>query len=317
MLKRLRRRRRPLDLRLFECSERIGGRLFSVTPPDMPHLHAELGGMRCLDDQPVVADLVDHLGLPTALFPVDEPQNLVHLRQRRFLQSQWDDPQVVPYDLPAAIRGMTPDEARCRSSSASSPAPPPWTTRRGTRSSRQRRPTAGTSTTSGSGTRCSTRSGKRAGRSSTTASATARSWPTSTASRPWRRRWRTSSAPPRRSTGTCPTATRPCPRNSSGGSRRRAGGSISTTRYAGSTGARPTGRRCWSSASPSGPGADRSGSGRATSSWRCPNARSSCWTRTASSSPATSSCPTSAPSSRGRPPSSSSATTGRGGRTSV
>ncbi|UUN31075.1 FAD-dependent oxidoreductase [Streptomyces sp. FIT100] len=112
ILSRLRRRRRgPLDVRLFEGSERIGGRLFSVTPPGMPHLHAELGGMRYLDNQPVVADLVDHLGLRTDLFPVDEPQNLVYLRGHRFTQGQWGDPQAVPYDLPASIRGKSPDDA--------------------------------------------------------------------------------------------------------------------------------------------------------------------------------------------------------------
>ena len=77
----------------------------------MPHLHAELGGMRYLDNQPVVADLVEHLGLPTDPFPVDEPQNLVYLRRHRFTQAQWNDPAVVPYDLPAAIRGKSPDDA--------------------------------------------------------------------------------------------------------------------------------------------------------------------------------------------------------------
>ncbi|WP_179332594.1 flavin monoamine oxidase family protein [Streptomyces sp. Tue6028] len=111
-LKKLRRSGRgPLRVHLFEGSERVGGRLFSVTPPGMPHLHAELGGMRYLDNQPVVADLVDHLGLPTDPFPVDEPQNLVYLRRHRFTQAQWNDPTVVPYDLPAAIRGKSPDDA--------------------------------------------------------------------------------------------------------------------------------------------------------------------------------------------------------------
>ena len=42
---------------------------------------------------------------------MDEPQNLVYLRQHRFTLSQFADPAVVPYDLPAAIRGMTPDDA--------------------------------------------------------------------------------------------------------------------------------------------------------------------------------------------------------------
>ncbi|GAA1273701.1 MULTISPECIES: NAD(P)-binding protein [Streptomyces] len=63
VLKELRRRRvGPLTVGLFEGGERVGGRLFSVTPPGMPHLHADLGGMRYLNNQPVIADLVDHLG---------------------------------------------------------------------------------------------------------------------------------------------------------------------------------------------------------------------------------------------------------------
>ena len=112
VLEDLRRRRRgPLVVSLFESSERVGGRLFSVTPPGMPHLHAELGGMRYLSNHPVVADLVAHLGLPSTPFPVDEPKNLAYLRQRRFTLPQFADPEVVPYDLPAAIRGKTPDEA--------------------------------------------------------------------------------------------------------------------------------------------------------------------------------------------------------------
>ncbi|MEV4804380.1 FAD-dependent oxidoreductase [Nonomuraea sp. NPDC049421] len=104
VLSRLRRRRRGgrLVVRLFESSKRVGGRLFSVTPRGMPHLHAELGGMRYLSNQPVVADLMSHLRLPTAPFPVDEPQNLVYLRQRRFAMRQFTDPRVVPYDLPAS-----------------------------------------------------------------------------------------------------------------------------------------------------------------------------------------------------------------------
>ena len=111
-LEELRRRRGgPLVVNVFEGSERVGGRLLSVTPPGLPHLHAELGGMRYVSSQPVVPQLVDHLGLPSGPFPVDEPQNLVYLRQHRFTLSQFADPAVVPYELPAAIRGMTPDDA--------------------------------------------------------------------------------------------------------------------------------------------------------------------------------------------------------------
>jgi monoamine oxidase len=111
-LRELRRRRGgPLVVGLFEGSERVGGRLFSITPPGMPHLHAELGGMRYLSNHPVVADLVEYLQLPSGPFPVDEPQNLAYLRQHRFTLSQFADPHSVPYQLPAAIRGSTPDNA--------------------------------------------------------------------------------------------------------------------------------------------------------------------------------------------------------------
>ncbi|GAA1369315.1 flavin monoamine oxidase family protein [Catellatospora chokoriensis] len=112
LLRELQRRRSGrLAVGLFEGSERVGGRLFSKTPPGMPHLHAELGGMRYVSTQPVVPDLVNHLRLPTAPFPVDEPQNLVYLRQRRFTQAQWGNPKVVPYRLPTEIRGQSPDDA--------------------------------------------------------------------------------------------------------------------------------------------------------------------------------------------------------------
>src|SRR5258708_7534492 len=112
VLEELRRRRcGPLVVSLFEGSERVGGRLLSVTPPGMPHLHAELGGMRYLSNQPIVPPLLHHLGLHSGPFPVDEPQNLVYLRQHRFTLTQFADPAVVPYELPAAIRGMTPDDA--------------------------------------------------------------------------------------------------------------------------------------------------------------------------------------------------------------
>src|ERR1700731_2539152 len=40
---------------LFEYSDRIGGRLFTVTMPGSPHVKAEVGGMRYIKDQhPVI-----------------------------------------------------------------------------------------------------------------------------------------------------------------------------------------------------------------------------------------------------------------------
>src|SRR5687768_6492209 len=46
---------------LLESSNRIGGRLFSMTLPNAPELVAELGGMRFLSLQENVNGLVRHL----------------------------------------------------------------------------------------------------------------------------------------------------------------------------------------------------------------------------------------------------------------
>src|SRR4051812_34679149 len=56
---------------LFEYSNRVGGRLFSVTMPGMPHVHAEVGGMRFIPKtQALVTDLIQRLGLERRPFPM-------------------------------------------------------------------------------------------------------------------------------------------------------------------------------------------------------------------------------------------------------
>ena len=60
---RLRQERPNLRVRLFEASERIGGRLHSVSFPQAPHLVAEAGGMRFLEAHRHVSGLSRHLGL--------------------------------------------------------------------------------------------------------------------------------------------------------------------------------------------------------------------------------------------------------------
>jgi hypothetical protein len=74
-----------LRVSVFELSNRIGGRLLSVVPPDMPHITAELGGMRYMSTHTYVRSLVENkLRLRTRAFPVDEPENLMYLRGQRF-----------------------------------------------------------------------------------------------------------------------------------------------------------------------------------------------------------------------------------------
>jgi monoamine oxidase len=96
---------------VFERSDRLGGRLYSVVPPRAPHLRAEMGAMRVLTRQRIVGGLVDALGLPKAPFPFGGGNNLLYLRGRRFtLDDMRDGAPVVPYRLPQEERGLTTEE---------------------------------------------------------------------------------------------------------------------------------------------------------------------------------------------------------------
>ncbi len=77
---RLRREQPHLRIRLFEASDRIGGRLHSVAFPQAPHLVAEAGGMRFLEAHAHVFGLVTALGLPSRVYPIDEPADRMMLR---------------------------------------------------------------------------------------------------------------------------------------------------------------------------------------------------------------------------------------------
>ncbi|HXK03963.1 MAG TPA: FAD-dependent oxidoreductase [Verrucomicrobiae bacterium] len=100
---------------LFEFSDRIGGRLYTVTLPGLPHVKAEVGGMRYIPDQHIlVANLVDHLEIPTKDFPMGAPKpvgsncNLFYLRGRHFRLHELSDPSKVPYNLAWSERGLGP-----------------------------------------------------------------------------------------------------------------------------------------------------------------------------------------------------------------
>lgn len=100
---------------LFEYSDRIGGRLYTVTIPGLPHVKAEVGGMRYIPAQHiVVASLVYHLGLPTKPFPmgaggdIGSNCNLFYLRGRHLRLHELSEPDKVPYDLAWSERGLGP-----------------------------------------------------------------------------------------------------------------------------------------------------------------------------------------------------------------
>jgi monoamine oxidase len=85
---------------LFETSERLGGRLLSVTPPEIPTARVELGGMRYIDPaHEWVKALVEHLGLATENLPADEPQIICYLRGRMLRMFELTDASKLPYQL--------------------------------------------------------------------------------------------------------------------------------------------------------------------------------------------------------------------------
>jgi lysine 2-monooxygenase len=99
--------RRP-RVAVFEGTNRLGGRIWSVAPPGAPHLIAEFGGMRFLNSQEIVPRLLRALNLPHVPFSKGNGNNIYYLRGRRFTASQFSDPLKVPYSLPPDERGLNP-----------------------------------------------------------------------------------------------------------------------------------------------------------------------------------------------------------------
>jgi monoamine oxidase len=109
---------------LFEYSDRIGGRLFSINLPGLPNVVAEVGGMRYIpgDDGHVLVDnLVKQLKLASQKFPMgaDGPvgaeNNLFYLRGKRFRYRDFSEaPHKIPYDLAWSERGFGPEDLQVK-----------------------------------------------------------------------------------------------------------------------------------------------------------------------------------------------------------
>jgi monoamine oxidase len=96
---------------LFESTDRIGGRLWSIHPPGMPNLVAELGGMRFLTSHKLVVSLAAELKLKTDVFSIGDDKNIAFLRgvQLRFSELK-SNPNKVPYRLRDSEKGSIPGE---------------------------------------------------------------------------------------------------------------------------------------------------------------------------------------------------------------
>lgn len=90
-----------LSVAVFEASNRLGGRLLSVVPPNVPGARVELGGMRFIEDaQPWTTALVkEGLKLDTTPLAADQPQNLVYVRRTLLRQFELSDANKIPYKL--------------------------------------------------------------------------------------------------------------------------------------------------------------------------------------------------------------------------
>jgi monoamine oxidase len=103
---------------VFEASDRVGGRLLSVTPPNITDMVAELGGMRILPAvQPHIQKLIDELNNDSSTatrielfdFPVDEDANIAYLRGIYLRLADFkNNPQKLPYSLSFLERGKSP-----------------------------------------------------------------------------------------------------------------------------------------------------------------------------------------------------------------
>ena len=84
---------------VFEGSDRIGGRLLSLTPPGMPNTKCELGGMRYMSRHVLVSWLVQTFGLATEEMGVAEPENIAYLRGHQVRLSDLNTPSLLPYNF--------------------------------------------------------------------------------------------------------------------------------------------------------------------------------------------------------------------------
>lgn len=89
---------------LFEASERIGGRLESLSPPGAPQLRAEFGGMAFTSRHTFVHGLVTNVfQLTASRFPNQAPQ-LLYLRGKHLTDNNVHN-GTVPYVLAQSEQG--------------------------------------------------------------------------------------------------------------------------------------------------------------------------------------------------------------------
>ncbi|MEO8653279.1 MAG: FAD-dependent oxidoreductase [Ramlibacter sp.] len=97
------------QITVFEGSDRVGGRLLSLTPPGMPHTRCEIGGMRYMTRHVLVAWLVKKFKLATEEMEVGSPANIAYLRGQLHRQSDLNTSSQMPYHFSALEKDIVED----------------------------------------------------------------------------------------------------------------------------------------------------------------------------------------------------------------
>jgi monoamine oxidase len=100
----------PLRIAVLEATDRIGGRIETVTFPGMPDTRAEFGAMRLASWQQLVLTLAYQLGIGVDPFLMGDENNFLYLRGRRLFPADLSDPAKVPYGLEGWEIGKTPQQ---------------------------------------------------------------------------------------------------------------------------------------------------------------------------------------------------------------
>ncbi len=101
----------PADgIGVFEASERIGGRLFSVSMPGTTGIAAEFGGMRFLASHTLITSVATKFGLRMREFPAGGPENIFYSRGKQWRAGDIAKKQPIPYELRADELYLDPFE---------------------------------------------------------------------------------------------------------------------------------------------------------------------------------------------------------------
>lgn len=100
----------PQNIHIFEATDRIGGRLYTVFFPEMQNIPVELGGMRFRGSHTRVHQLANTLGLTIVPFASSDSDNLYYLRGVRLRKSELTDTTKLPYKLAEHEQGKSPSD---------------------------------------------------------------------------------------------------------------------------------------------------------------------------------------------------------------